>query len=426
MEAGLLTGIKNLKSLLKATSDYEKFKVKYQELSLDFQLQLQLINETYAAEGPKMRNYKRKELYLTRFDVIIKPTTLRVKDIKEFNIVRSTINNLLKTLKPYKKDPVIGYLFEVSSYFNLAPPYFPDTGRSPLIELKLDNDENMNPFTTTKISKNVTETTRYGPVLIEKFTNDVFKDEWDVKLVFELYKSESFKLLKINNELAQAQAFLNSRCLNSFTKRDLVQVIKSNIFNPVLTILSNLGYSITIRENYDLKNDLPEKSKVSDVPDVQFQLVSDMCLIYHKPISDVDIAAMTILVCEPSTLNSYVQDFLDDKGKITHKSNNLKNLFTQGFCQAIFALNNHGIITDYNHFLLYTIGNDVSMQTKKTTRKNFVKVATSGFHCEVLDIKDGSTIPKITSFVVDNVKAVVDNSEECLIRHIKEFMMDLD
>lgn len=412
--------INNVKNLQENLKSYNQFKSIYSVLLDEFRDAIKL-SSLEKSMTPSQRNRFKKIHFLERFDLVIKPITLRVKDLKRFYSIKTRkwkqIEEEYGSLSCFN---IISYLFEYNSYFNLAPVFFPDSGKTPNFQLKSDDDDIL---TNVQIGG-------YGPILMSNFTNDLFSDDWICRLAFQIYNSDTFSF-PTNYKMHFESLEFAIRCHYSYNKADLTRLMTEQILRPVVNTMSNMGYSLTIEESFDLKKELSSKSKLADIPDIQFSLKSDICLTYHKPISKVDVAALNIVICEPSCLQRYIKEFKDDKGRYSNKSNNLKNLFTQGFCQSIFSLNNHGIITDYNTFLLYKIDKDVKMENKNSITsskalKTSIKVATNGFHCEVINISEGLCLSKLALFISDNVRNVVDNSEECLIRQLKEFMVDLD
>lgn len=412
--------INNIKKLQANLKNYEEFKSIYSVLLDEFRSSIELSTMEKSLTASQRNSFK-KVHFLERFDLVVKPITLRVRDLKRFYSMKARkwkqIESQYSSLGCFN---IISYLFQYSTYFNLAPVFFPDNGKTPNFYLKTEDND-----TTATV-----QIGGYGPILISNFTDDLFPEDWICRLAFQVYNSDSFTFPK-NYKMDFESPEFAIRCQYSYNKADLTRLIIEQILRPVVNMMSNLGYSLTIEESFDLKQELCSKSKLTDVPDIQFSLKSDICLTYHKPISKVDMAALNVVICEPSSLARYIKEFKDDKGRYSNKSINLKNLFTQGFCQSIFSLNNHGIITDYNTFLLYKIDKDVKMENKSSIsnskmNKTSIKVATNGFHCEVLNISEGLCLSKLALFISENVKNVVDNSEECLIRQLKEFMLDLD
>lgn len=406
------TTLKNIKLLSSYQKDYEGFKTKYLELVDDFKNELSGVDEN-GGETAFKRNEYRKVLYLRRFDLIVKPITLRLKDPDIYNKTKEVLWKLIvQTCQVTKYKPgLVQYMYELNAFFNLAPPIFPDSNRKPQITLKFEDNQS--------IGNN-------GAIMIESFTNDIFEQDWHCKLAFEIYNSATFKLPKPSEFFSYN--FL-TRCQYSYHKEELITLIVANILKPIKTILSNQGFTLEIENNVNLR-DLPDNSKLVDVSSLEFQLKADILLKYHKPISKSNIAAFTILVCEPSSLKEYIKDFKNDKGRYTLKSANFKNLVTQAFCQSVFVLNNFGIITDYNSFLLFKVDQDLKLECQKSSimnkRAKNGGLRSSGFHCEVVHIKDGLCIAKLASFISDSVKSVIDNSEECLIRQLKGFCVKVD
>ncbi|CAM9012008.1 unnamed protein product [Wickerhamomyces anomalus] len=348
------TTLKNIKLLSSYQKDYEGFKTKYLELVEDFKNELSGVDEN-GGETAFKRNEYRKVLYLRRFDLIVKPITLRLKDPDIYNKTKEVLWKLIvQTCQVTKYKPgLVQYMYELNAFFNLAPPIFPDSNRKPQITLKFEDNQSI----------------------------------------------------------------------------ELITLIVANILKPIKTILSNQGFTLEIENNVNLR-DLPDNSKLVDVSSFEFQLKADILLKYHKPISKSNMAAFTILVCEPSSLKEYIKDFKNDKGRYTLKSANFKNLVTQAFCQSVFVLNNFGIITDYNSFLLFKVDQDLKLECQKSSimnkRAKNGGLRSSGLHCEVIHIKDGLCIAKLASFISDSVKSVIDNSEECLIRQLKGFCVKVD
>jgi len=413
--------LENMMLLHRLKNNYEAFKVKYKELVNEFVSDLNQIH-SLSSFTPMRRNLYRKVMFLARFDLVIKPKTFRAIHIENFYIVKEALwEQYMNLFIPRKKIMMLAkYFYEINSFFNLAPLTFPISDKKPNIELRLDTADTKE----TKSSSQMSIKHLKHPFIVKDFTNNLLQEDWDIKLAFKIYNSETFEPIPKCEFNCTSIKFL-TRCYNSYTQKELCFLLKQNFLYPLLQIFHNLGYTFELKNNLNLKTQLPEDSRLSGINENPLELKPDICLIYNKRLINEIAVALTMYVCEPSTLKKYIQDFHDDNGRNSSKTNNIRKIFTKQFCHSLSTFNSYGIITDYNTFWIYTYdGNVAALEKQKTNSENLIELSKSGIQSEIIETRNGLCFAKIASFILDNLSNVVEDSEELLVKCLNNTMLE--